>query len=290
MRSYLFVPGDDERKLAKAAGSGADALIVDLEDSVAPANKTAARQLTANFISANSAGGPALYVRVNPLTTVLTIDDLAAIMPSCPAGIVQPKARSAADAVTLSAMIAAHERSMGQNIGATALVILITETAAALGATAGYDAVGRRLKGLTWGAEDLSADLGATETRTASGGYKGPYEYARTMTLLAASAAATEAIDTVYPDFRDTAGFTCDCEEAVADGFTAKLAIHPAQVPIINEVFTPSAQAIAAARAVVDAFKDATMGVVSLDGQMLDRPHLLKAQRLLQRAGETQKP
>lgn len=284
MRSFLFVPADDERKLAKALGSGADALILDLEDSVAMSRKESARECAAAFIVAHRAtAGPRLFVRVNPLTTGLTAADLTAIMPSRPAGIMQPKARSAADAVTLSTMIAASETTEAIAPGSTALIVLVTESAGAVLAPAGYDAAGPRLEGLSWGAEDLSADIGAGTPRGDDGSYRAPYALARSITILAAASARCAAIDTVNPDFRNLDTFRRDCEDGARDGFTGKLAIHPAQVPVINEVFTPSDEAIARARAVIAAFDNAETGVASLNGQMLDRPHLIAARRLLAR-------
>ena len=289
MRSLLFVPADDERKIAKAAATGADALILDLEDSVAPARKDLARRMVADVIGAGDGGGPKLYVRLNPLTSGLAAADLAAIMaaraPRRLHGVMQPKARSAADAVTLCAMIAGHERELGIAEGSTRLIVLVTESAAAVQSMSGYDAVAPRLAGLTWGAEDLSADIGAAATRDENGAYSGPYALARTQTLIAAAAAGTAAIDTVYPDFRDAEGFARDCAEAVRDGFTAKMAIHPAQVPVINQTFTPTQTEIASAQRIVAALEDADTGVIALDGRMLDRPHLLRARRLLARGG-----
>jgi len=284
LRSLLFVPADDTSKLAKALLLNADALILDLEDSIAPANKDLARRNAAKTIGENSAGGPKLYVRLNPLTSGLVAADLDAVMAARPYGLMQPKARSAADAVTLSAMIASHERKLGIAEGTTRLIVLITESAAAMQAMSGYDAAGNRLEALTWGAEDLSADIGATAARDENGAYTGPYALARNLTLVAAAAAQTAAIDTVFPDFRDGKGFARDCSNAVRDGFTAKLAIHPAQVPVINEIFTPSAAEITKAQQIVAAFSSADTGVVALDGRMLDRPHLLGAKRLLARA------
>ncbi|VAW17905.1 Hydroxymethylglutaryl-CoA lyase [hydrothermal vent metagenome] len=288
MRSLLFVPADDERKIAKAATTGADALILDLEDSVAPARKDLARRMVADAIGAADVGGPKLYVRLNPLTSGLVAADLAAIMAAHSSrrlhGVMQPKARSAADAVTLCAMIAGHERQLGIAEGSTQLIVLVTESAAAVQSMSGYDAAAPRLAGLTWGAEDLSADIGAAATRDENGAYSGPYALARTQTLIAAAAAGTAAIDTVYPDFRDAEGFARDCAEAVRDGFTAKMAIHPAQVPVINQTFTPTQTEIASAQRIVAAFDDADTGVIALDGRMLDRPHLLRARRLLARA------
>ena len=290
MRSLLFVPGDSERKLEKGFSSGADAVIVDLEDSVAPANKAAARDVAARFLAARGAGGPAVYVRVNDLSTGLTDDDLAALMPARPHGVMLPKSNGPADVVHLSAKLRVREAEAGLADGATRIIALITETAAGVLAAPDYRPE-PRLAGLTWGAEDLSAAIGARAARDEDGRYTDVFRLARALTLLAASAADTAAIDTVFPDFRDLEAFRRECAEAERDGFSAKMAIHPAQVPVINEVFTPSPAALAHSRAVVEAFRAAgDAGVVGIDGRMYDRPHLKLAERLLARAGADLRP
>jgi citrate lyase subunit beta/citryl-CoA lyase len=288
MRSLLFVPGDSERKLEKALQSGADALILDLEDSVALAAKPQARQIAASFLRAQAGRpGPLLYIRVNDLSTGLTDDDLAAIMPARPAAIMLPKANHADEVTMLSARLRVYEAEHGLEDGATRILPLITETAAGLLAAGSHASSNHRVAGLTWGAEDLSAAVGARSARDESGRYTALFQHARTMTLLAASAAGVAAVDTVFPDFRDEAGFRRECADAERDGFTAKMAIHPAQVPVINEVFTPSAEALAHARSVVAAFRDAgDAGVVAIGGKMYDRPHLRLAERLLARAAK----
>lgn len=288
MRSLLFVPGDSERKLEKALRSAADALILDLEDSVALAAKPQARQVAAAFLRAQAGGpGPLLYVRVNDLSTGLTDDDLAAIMPARPAAIMLPKANHADEVTMLSARLRVYEAEHGLEDGATRILPLITETAAGLLAAGSHASSNRRVVGLTWGAEDLSAAVGARSARDGSGRYTALFQHARTMTLLAASAAGVAAVDTVFPDFRDEVGFRRECADAERDGFTAKMAIHPAQVPVINEVFTPSDESLAHARSVVAAFRDAgDAGVVAIGGKMYDRPHLRLAERLLARASK----
>lgn len=284
MRSLLFVPGDSERKLEKGLQSGADALIIDLEDSVSVANKQTARALTADFLAARPERTPALFVRVNDLSTGLTDDDLAAIMASAPDAIMLPKCGGLDDVVRLSAKLRVHEASHGLADRATGILPIITETGAGVLNAHTY-APEPRLVSLTWGAEDLSAEIGASVTRRGDGEYTDVFRLARAVTLLAASAAQIPAIDTVFPNFRDEDGFRRDCEHAVRDGFTGRMAIHPAQVPVINAVFTPSTEAIAHARAVVDAFATAgNPGVVGIDGAMYDRPHLKRAERLLDRA------
>lgn len=286
MRSLLFVPGDSERKLEKGAASGADVVIVDLEDSVAATNKPAARAVAAGFLGNRPRPNETkLYVRVNDLASGLTSDDLAAMMKVRPDGIMLPKCNAAADVVQLAAMLRVHEAENGLADGVTAIIAIVTETPAGLLSAATYREPHPRLAGLTWGAEDLSAAIGATATRDERGRYTDVFRLARAMTVLAASAADVTAIDTVFVNFRDSAALKQECAEAARDGFTAKMAIHPDQVPVINEAFTPSAEAIEQARAVVQAFAEAgNPGVVGLDGQMYDLPHLRRAERLLARA------
>ncbi|BCH25157.1 citryl-CoA lyase [Mesorhizobium sp. L-8-10] len=285
MRSLLFVPGDSEKKLEKGFQSGADVVIVDLEDSVAPANKAAARDIAASFIVARRQESRcAVYVRVNDLSTGLTDDDLRGIMRAAPDGIMLPKSNSGADVTHLSAKLRVHEAENGLADGSTRIIPLITETAAGVLAAGTYQP-SPRLAGLTWGAEDLSAAVGARTARDGNGLYTDVFCLARTLTILAASSAETVAIDTVFPNFRDLDAFRQECIEAERDGFTAKMAIHPAQVPVINEVFTPSSEAVAHSQAVVDAFAAAgNPGVVAIGGKMYDRPHLRLAERLLARA------
>jgi citrate lyase subunit beta/citryl-CoA lyase len=289
MRSLLFVPGNSDRKLTKALSSGADVIIVDLEDSVAAADKAAARAVAADFVAdLLREQTPRIYVRVNELASGLVKDDLAAVIGARPDGIMLPKCNSGADVVELAAMLRVAEAERGIDDGTTAIIPLITETAAGVLAAASYGYAHPRLAGLTWGAEDLSAAIGATATRDDLGRYTDVFRLARALTILAASAAGVTAIDTVFVNFRDAAGLRRECAEAARDGFTAKLAIHPDQVPVINEVFTPSAEAVARARAIVQAFADAgNPGVVALGGQMYDRPHLKRAERLLARAAAT---
>lgn len=286
MRSMLFVPGDSPRKIEKGLGSGADAIIIDLEDSVAMAGKDTARRIAAEALAASRTGAaPEIYVRVNALDTGLTADDLAAIMAGRPDGIMQPKACGDVDVRTLSDLIGTEEARHGIPDGATGIVIVGTETAASLFRMASYADAGPRLRGITWGAEDLSADLGATTNRCPDGTYADPYRFARTLCLVGAVAAGVQPIDTVFTSFRDEAGLRAECDAAMRDGFTAKMAIHPAQVATINQVFTPSAADVARARRIVEAFAAAgDAGVVGLDGEMLDRPHLTRAERLLARA------
>ncbi|MEO8667445.1 MAG: CoA ester lyase [Bauldia sp.] len=287
MRSLLFVPADSKRKIEKGLGSPADVVILDLEDSVSAANKDDARDLAAGYIAARTPGtpGPALYVRINPLGSGLADVDLDVIVPARPDGILLPKAEGGPDIMLLSAMLAAREALAGIDEGAIRIVAIATETPAALFDLGSYAGASNRLAALTWGAEDLSAALGAETNRDALGEFTDPYRLARTLTLAGASAAGVEAIDTVFPAFRDAAGFEKEAEAARRDGFGGKLAIHPDQVPVINRVFTPSTEAIARAAAIVAAFAESSAaGVISIEGQMLDRPHLLRAERVLARA------
>ena len=285
MRSLLFVPGDSERKLEKGFASGADAVIVDLEDSVAAASKQAARRIAAEFIGARRHAATLVYVRVNDLSTGLTDDDLAAIVGSRPDGIMLPKSDSGADVQHLSLKLRVIEAENGFPDGGIGIIPIITESGAGVLAGGSYHGAGERLKGLTWGAEDLSAAVGAHATRDADGNYTDVFRFARAVTLLAASAADVAAIDTVFVNFRDSEALRTECLAAERDGFTAKMAIHPAQVPVINEAFTPSAEALEHAVSVIEAFAAAgNPGVVGLGGQMYDRPHLRRAERLVKRA------
>ncbi len=286
MRSLLFVPGDSEKKLEKGFQSGADVVIVDLEDSVAPANKAAARAVAADFIRARRKETAAsIYIRVNDLSTGLTDDDLASVIAVAPDGIMLPKANGSADATQLSAKLRVHEAEHGLADGATKIIAIMTETAAGVLAAPTWREPNPRLAGLTWGAEDLSAAIGARATRDERGRYTDVFRFARTITILAASASEVAAIDTVFVNFRDTDGLRAECMEAERDGFTGKMAIHPAQVEIINEAFTPSAESVSHAREVAEAFAAAgNPGVVGIGGKMYDRPHLRLAERLLARA------
>jgi citrate lyase subunit beta / citryl-CoA lyase len=288
MRSLLFVPGDSARKLEKAAASGADLLLLDLEDSVAPSAKATARDTVRGFLRTLSGASvrPLLYVRVNALDGGDIDADLDAVMPCGPDGIMLPKALSGIDVQHLAAKLAVREAENGLPDGGTRIIPVATELARALFTLGTYRGASHRLAGLTWGAEDLAADIGAETNRLADGTYTDPFRLARSLALFAAHGAGVEAVDTVYPDFRNEAGFLAEAEAARRDGFTAKMAIHPAQVPVINAVFSPTPEAVARARRIVDAFAAAPgVGVIAMDGQMVDRPHLRLAERVLARAG-----
>jgi citrate lyase subunit beta / citryl-CoA lyase len=286
MRSLLFVPADSESKLDKALASGADALILDLEDSISTERKALARETALAFLgrARRDDDAPRLYVRVNGLATGLTDDDLA-VVAGRPDGVMLPKAEGGAAVVHLDAKLTAREALHGVPDGEVRILALATETAKALFLAGTFAGASARLSGLTWGAEDLSAELGAEANRGADGRFLDPYRLARSLCLAGAAAAQVQAIDTVYVDFRNAEGLRRECEEARRDGFTAKLAIHPAQVPVINEVFTPTAAAIAKAEAIVAAFAaEPGAGVVGIEGVMYDRPHLARARQLLARA------
>ncbi len=287
MRSLLFVPGDSRKKLDKALTSGADVLLIDLEDSVDLSAKGEARNVTAEFLSehVSSTNRPRLYVRVNGLTTGMLDADLDGVMRSAPDGVVLPKTIGGTDVAHLGAKLAVREAEFGLADGGTRILAIATENAAGVFALGTFAGASHRLMGLTWGGEDLSADLGAETNRDESGTYTDPYRLARSLTLFGAAAAGVDAIDSVFTNFRDMDGLAAECRAARRDGFVAKMAIHPAQVPVINDAFTPSPEAIERAKAVIEAFKaNPGAGVVGVNGEMLDRPHLLRAERLLKRS------
>jgi len=287
MRSLLFVPADGGRKLDKAMASGADAVIVDLEDSIPAEGKSAARKSAADFVRGVVAASarPRLLVRINGLATGLADADLDAVVPAAPDAIMLPKAEGGADVMHADGKLAAREAIAGLPDGHVKIVAIATETAAALFHAGTYGGASARLEGLTWGAEDLSAELGAEANRGADGRFLDPYRLARALCLAGAAAAGVQALDTIAADFRNLDLLRREAEEARRDGFTGKLAIHPAQVPVINEVFTPAPHAVAQARAIVAAFAaNPGKGTVGIGGVMYDRPHLARARRLLARA------
>ena len=276
LRSLLFVPGDRPDRMEKALRTGADALILDLEDAVAPSAKLAAREATARFLREQGDRQVKLFVRVNPQDSGLLEDDLTAVLDCAPDGFLLPKSEGA-----LSVM------SLAQRIGAAPILPIATETPRAIFGLGSYAEVSRHLLGLTRGAEDLPAAIGAATSREEDGRYTPPYELARSLTLFAAHAADVPAIETVFPAFRDLDGLADYARRARRDGFTGVMAIHPAQVAIINQAFTPDEDELVRARAIVAAFAarpDA--GALQLEGQMIDAPHLKQARRILQTAGE----
>lgn len=269
-RSYLFVPGDSARKQDKARGTGADALILDLEDSVAPENKDAARRLTADWLL--TPAPMARLVRINALSTGRTGEDIAATAPGKPDGYVLPKCESLADIAQTADLIAAAGSD-------ASILIIATETVRAVRQLMIADWSHPALGGMAWGAEDLAADLGALSNRDPAGSWRAPFAMARTLALLAAKDAGVASVDGPFTGLGDATGLIREAEAAFAEGFDGKLAIHPAQVPIINAAFTPTADQMTYAQRVVDAM--AGSGVASLDGQMLDQPHLAQAQKIL---------
>jgi citrate lyase subunit beta/citryl-CoA lyase len=285
LRSLLFIPGDSEKKLAKGDASGADALILDLEDSVAPANKPIARERVTAYLRERPRGGRAtqLYVRINPFDSGLALGDLAAIVAGEPDGVMLPKPDGPADLARLSYYLDALEAQAGFAEGSIAVMPVASETAASAFRLGDYGSAGlTRLSGITWGAEDLSAALGASTNLDASGEWAFTYKLVRSLTLLAARAAGVQAIDTLYVDFRNEEGLRASCRAARAEGFTGRLAIHPAQVTVINESFLPSQAEIDHARRVIAAFEAAPdAGTVGLDGKMIDIPHLKQARAVL---------
>jgi citrate lyase subunit beta / citryl-CoA lyase len=280
MRSLLFVPADSERKLSRAPQSGADALILDLEDSVVPANRPLARGQTRDFLASTAAGGFRRYIRINPLSSGVALDDLAAVVPSKPDGILLPKSMPE-DLRTLDHYLAALEAVRSIPRGAIRVIAIATETPAAMFSLGEYAGQSTRLEGITWGAEDLAACLGGNNRR-ADGIYDDVYRLARSLCLLGAAVAGVAAIDTIYPDFRDEAGLAVECAAARRSGFTAKMAIHPAQIPVINRAFSVDEDELAWARKVVALFaENPGIGTAALDGKMVDKPHLTLARRLL---------
>ena len=285
MRSLLFVPGDSERKIAKGLASSADALILDLEDAVAPDRKGAARALCAEILAQARGTGKSLIVRINALDTSYALGDIAAVVRHAPFGLMVPKCGGATDLEQLSHILDGLEARDDIPQGQTKLLPVATETAGAvLNLVRGTKPI-PRLYGMLWGAEDLAADIGALSNRDGAGAYTMPCILARNLCLLAASTAGCVPIDAVFTNFRDTEGLRTEAEAAARDGFTAKAAIHPDQIETINAAFTPSAEATERARRIVAAFAAAPdRGAVSLEGRMLDRPHLRTAERVIARS------
>ena len=292
LRSMLFVPGDSERKLARAQAVAADALIVDLEDSVDAASKDRARELAVEFLGHRSAiRARTLWLRTNASAVPGFAADVAAAVHARVDGIVLPKPRSPADVVELGSRLEELEKHAGRSVGETKILPIATETQSSVFALGGYAGCGPRLAALTWGAEDLSAAVGAATAVDARGGWLPAYELVRALCLLAAAAAGVAAIDTVHTDFKDLDGLEAAARAAHRDGFAGKLAIHPEQVEILNRAFQPTTDAVAAARGVVAAFAaQAGAGVVAHAGRMLDRPHLQRAQRVLALAAAVDAP
>jgi citrate lyase subunit beta/citryl-CoA lyase len=287
LRSLLFIPADSEKKLQKGDGMAADMLILDLEDAVAPGRKSAARELTRDYLAdrANNRRSQ-LWVRINPIDTPDSRADLEIVMAGRPDGIVQPKTRSPDDVGELSLQLNRIERELGIETGSTRILPIATETPQAMFSMGKYSVSEQRLAAITWGAEDLSAAIGAMTNKDENGNWTFPFRIARAFCLFAAGTARVPAIDTLYADFRDAEGLRASCNAARRDGFSGKMAIHPDQIDVINEAFTPSADEIAHAQRVVDAFAaQPDAGTLALDGRMLDVPHLTQARRILSMAG-----
>jgi citrate lyase subunit beta/citryl-CoA lyase len=282
LRSLLFVPGDSERKFARARDCGADALILDLEDSVAPPQKPAARAHVANLIDPDPKRAWVFFVRINALDTGLALDDLAAVVKPGLDALLIPKVNGAADLERIGHCLDALEAKAGMPLGSVRLASVATETAKAMFALGSYAPAHPRLIALTWGAEDLCAALGAADNKEADGSWTFPYELARAQCLFAASAAEVMGIDTLYADFRDLDGLERDCRRSRRDGFVGRLAIHPDQVPAINRAYAPSEAEIAHARKIVAAFEaNPGAGALGVDGKMVDLPHLKAARKTL---------
>jgi citrate lyase subunit beta/citryl-CoA lyase len=275
LRSLLFVPGDRPERMEKALTLGADALILDLEDSVAPGNKGVARAAVADFL-ANAERRCHFFVRINPVSSADSDEDLDAVLHGAPDGIVLPKAEGARSVDDL------RHRLRGRHLK---ILPIATETPSAVFRLGDYGPIAEHLAGLTWGAEDLPAAIGATASRDETGAYLPPYQVARALTLFGAAAAGVDPIETVYPNIKDLEGLKRIAEAAARDGFAGMMAIHPIQVPVINAAFTPSSEAVAHARAIVDAFEaNPHAGALQLEGRMIDAPHLKQARRILERA------
>ena len=289
LRSLLFVPGDSEKKLAKSTSTAADALILDLEDSVAPERTATARVMVAEFLQTHrQRNHQQLWVRINPLQTPLALHDLVAVMAGKPDGIMLPKPLNALHAQQLDHYLSALETREGLTLGSTRIIPVATEVPGALFDLQSYAGSTPRLQGLTWGAEDLATALGASSNRDASGEFTFTYKLARSLCLLASAHAQIQAIDTLSVDFKDMQALALDVQQARREGFSGKLAIHPDQVEVINQGFTPSQQEISHAQRIVDAFAQANgAGAVQLDGKMVDKPHLMQALRLLDLSRKT---
>lgn len=287
IRSWLFAPGDSERKMAKAAAGEADVVVFDLEDAVTTEQKPLARQLVHDFLRANTDRPERLWVRVNPLDGPHTLSDLAAIMPGRPGGLMLPKVYGRTDVETFHRYVEALEVAHGIEQGATPVIVLVTETAEAMFHTGDYKGA-PRVVALTWGAEDLADSIGASSNRNPDGSYSFTYELARSLTVLGAATAGVAAIETISGDFTDLDALRRRAEGVRRNGFKGMLAIHPAQIPVINAAFTPTAKEIAEAREIVAVFAaNPGVGTIGWKGGMLDRPYLSRAQALLAQVAKT---
>jgi citrate lyase subunit beta/citryl-CoA lyase len=285
-RSYTFVPGDSDKKLAKAGSLGSDALILCLEDAVSEGRKAVARAMVAEYLEGNRGAPAQLWVRVNPLATAHLLQDLRAVIPARPRGVLLPKPATAADIVTLDHYLTAFEAQHDIPLGMTGIMTLVESASGALNQGT-FATASPRLRAMTWGAEDMAADLGAAANTDDQGAHFLVHRMNRANCLLLCAAGGMQAIDGICADFRDETRLRRECQRARQEGFSAKIAIHPAQIPVINQCFTPSAAEIAHARRVCAAFAASTTGTLALDGKMLDLPHLKQARRILAQAGIT---
>jgi citrate lyase subunit beta / citryl-CoA lyase len=280
-RSWLFAPGDSERKMEKATASSADVVIFDLEDAVTETEKPKARSMVSAFLKANAQHRARLWVRINPIQGPHALADLAAVMPGAPAGIMFPKPRGRADAELLDHYLTAFESAFGLEVGSTRVMLLATEEPSSMLAIGSYAGL-PRVVAMSWGAEDLATALGASDNRGDYGGYDFTYEFARSLCLVGSAAAGIAAIETIHGDFKDEAGLRKRATAMRRAGWRGMLAIHPAQVDVINDAFSPSAEEIAHAQEIVDVFAaNPGVGTIGHNGAMLDRPHLARAQALL---------
>lgn len=287
LRSLLFVPGDSERKFAKAAGIGADALILDLEDAVAQSRKLEARAIVSALLDNRTLRDWRFFVRVNPFDTGMTFDDMAAVVKPGLDGLVIPKADGARDIVRISEELDRLEAASDMANGTVRIAVVATETPIAMFNLGSYSPAHPRLVALTWGAEDLAAAIGATANKEEDGSWTFPYQVARAQLLFAAAACGVAPIDTLYADFRDHDGLERDCRRARRDGFVGRLAIHPDQVAIINRCFSPSEAEITEAQMIVDAFAaQPDAGTLGINGKMYDVPHLKAARKTLASAAQ----
>ena len=285
-RSWLFAPGDSERKMEKAAAGPADIVVLDLEDAVAEDGKPRSRAMISAFLMAQpEADRSRLWVRVNPLDGPHALADLAAVIPAGPGGIMLPKSRGRADVELLDHYLSALEVSAGIGQRSTKVIVLVTETAGAMFTTGTYQGA-PRLVAMTWGAEDLADAVGGSENRNPDGSYGFTYELARSLCLLGAAAAGVAPVDTIHGDFRDREGLRARAEKVRRDGFRGMLAIHPEQVDVINAAFAPTEEELAAAQEIVDLFAaHPGVGAIGYQGAMLDSPPLARAQALLASGG-----
>ena len=286
-RSLLFAPGDSEKKMLKASNVGADCVILDLEDSVVESRKPVAREMVTEFLKQGGNPQVSYFVRINPLDSGKFLQDLAAVVPVAPAGIVFPKSNGVQEAVSISNYVEILEAEHGLPAGSVKLLPIVSETPTALFTMGEYRDGPSRMIGLTWGAEDLGAAVGASANLQSNKDWTSPYQMTRALCLFAAHAAKVQAIDTVMADFRDLDQLRVVCDEGRRVGFTGKICIHPAQVEVINETYSPSAEELDHARAVIKAFADnPEAGTLQIEGKMIDKPHLVLAERVIAFAAE----